>query len=1086
VSRVIAWFATNHVAANLLMAILVIGGITSFPAIRKQTFPDIDVDIVTVSVEYRGAAPEEVEEGVCVRIEEAVEGVEGVEEISSTAVEGVCAVSIELISGTDVTKATNDIKNQVDAITTFPEDTEKPIVAKVTPTRPVMDLALSGAVEEATLKQLGQRVRDEIAALEGVTQVELLATRPYEVSIEVPEARLRRHGLSFDQVADAVRRSSLDLPGGSIKTEGGEILLRTKGQAYRGPDFERLVLLTRADGTRITLGDVATVIDGFEDIDRTTSFDGEPAVLVRVSRVGDQSTLAIGSAVEAYVAGAQSRLPEGLTLTIWQDQTKLLTGRIEILMKNGRAGFFLVLLVLALFLRLRLALWVAVGVPVSFAGALFVMAPLEIGINVISTFAFILVLGILVDDAIVMGESAYTWQEKTGDRLQGAIIGAQRVVTPVIFGVLTTVAAFMPLLLIEGGLGQVFGVMASVTIACLLFSMVESTLILPAHLGHGKPVTGEGVRAGAGRWSQLQDRFARGLENLIHGPYRRALGRVLEFRYAAVAVTMALLLWSVAWIGSGRMTFSFFPPVEGDEVTGLITMPQGTPADKTAVAAQQLVDAISVLQAELDAEFPVEGGSHVRHVMVSVGGQPFKDSEGGGPGGGTSLSVSGSHLAEIVLELVPSEDRVLGTREIEKRWRALAGVVPEAVEVSYFSSIFAAGEAINLQLQSSRIDHLTEAAERLKTKLAEYPGVIDIADSFRAGKREVKLDILPAAETLGLTLSDMARQVRQAFYGEEVQRIQRGRDDVRVMVRYPADERRSLGDLENMRIRTIDGVEVPFGTVARAELGRGYSTIRRSDRQRVVNVTTDIDRSLISEGEVLRNLGAGALPAILSDYPGMTVSLEGQQREQRRTAAGLVRWYPVALFLIYALLAVPLRSYLQPLLIMSVIPFGVVGAIVGHLLMGRDLSMMSVMGIIALSGVVVNSSLVLVHYVNTRRADGLSFGEAVVDAAQARFRPIVLTAATTFAGLVPLMLERSTQAQFLIPMAISISFGVVFATLVTLFVVPSGYLILEDMRGLPERAREAVQRRRRRPRLAPVGAPGVAARSRAPQAGPGR
>jgi len=1076
-SRVIAWFAQNHVAANLLMAILLIGGLTSLPSIRKQTFPDIDVDIVTVSVEYRGAAPEEVEEGVCVRIEEAVDGIEGVEQVTSTAVEGVCGVSVELISGTDVTKATDDIKNQVDSITTFPEDTEQPIIAKVTPARPVMDLALSGAIEEATLKELGQRVRDEIASLEGISQVDLLATRPYEVSIEVPEANLRRHGLSFDQVAEAVRRSSLDLPGGSIKTDGGEILLRTKGQAYRGPEFERLVLLTRADGTRVTLGDVATVVDGFEDIDRTTSFDGEPAVLVRVSRVGDQSSLGIGAAVEGYVANARARLPEGVNLTIWQDQTEILTGRLDVLMRNGRAGFFFVLIVLALFLRLRLAFWVAVGVPVSFAGALFVMAPLEIGINVISSFAFILVLGILVDDAIVMGESAYTWQQKTGDRLQGAIVGAQKVVTPVIFGVLTTVAAFMPLLLIEGGLGQVFGVMASVTIACLIFSIVESTLVLPAHLGHGKAVTGE-LKSDAGAWARLQDRFAKGLEHFTHDRYQRALKRVLAFRYAAVAVIVALLLWSVAWVGSGRMSFSFFPPVEGDEVTGLVTMPQGTPAEKTALAAQQLVDAISVLQAELDAEYEVEGAdSHVQHVMVSVGGQPFKDTEGSGPGGGGGgIAASGSHLAEIVLELVPAEDRVLGTREIEKRWRALTGLVPEAVEVTYFSSIFAAGEAINLQLQSTRIDHLTEAAERLKAKLAEFPGVLDIADSFRAGKREVELDILPAAETLGLSLSDLARQVRQAFYGEEVQRIQRGRDDVRVMVRYPADERRSLGDLENMRIRAADGTEIPFATVAHAEFGRGYSTIRRSDRQRVVNVTTDIDRGIISEGEVLGALQAGPLPEILSDYPGMTVSLEGQQREQRRTAAGLRRWYPVALFLIYALLAVPLRSYFQPLLIMSVIPFGLVGAFAGHLLMGRNLSMMSIMGIIALSGVVVNSSLVLVHYVNSRRSEGAPLGDAVVDAAMARFRPIVLTAATTFVGLMPLMTERSTQAQFLIPMAISISFGVLFATVVTLFVVPSGYLILEDLRRLPGRI--AARVRAGRGRRAPLGAePGIVARS---------
>ncbi len=1057
----IGWFAANPVAANLLMALVVVGGITSLPTIPKRTFPDIDIPVINISVEYLGAAPEEVEESVCVRIEEAIDGVEGIEQIRSTAVEGVCGVSAELMVGADETRALADIKNRVDAITTFPDETEKPITAQVTMVRPVIDLALHGEVDERTLRELGQRVRDDLAALPEITQVELIGVRPYEISIEVSEAALRRYGLRFDQVADAVRNASLDLPGGSIKTAAGEILLRTKGQAYRGAEFERLVLITQPDGTYVRVGDVATVVDGFEDIDRWSIFDGQPSVVVRVSRVGDQSVLAIADRVKRYAALGEARLPEGVALTVWQDETVPLVGRLDVLYRNGRAGFVLVFLVLALFLRMRLAFWVGLGVPIAFSGALFLMGPLGISLDVISLFSFILVLGILVDDAIVVGESVHTWQERTGERLRGAITGAQRVVVPVIFGVLTTVAAFSPMLLLEGPMGQVFGVLAGVTVACLVFSLVESLLILPAHLAHG---SGDAGRPRSGRWAALQDRFASGLDGFIHGPYRRALERVLPWRYLLAASSVAVLLLCIATISSGRLRFSFFPPVEADVVTGLVTMPQGTPADRTALAARQLVDAAELLRAELDPEYAPAGDSLIDHMMVSVGAQPFRESEASSsPGGGSGVNTNGSHLAEVVVALVPSEQRAIGTGEIERRWRTLTGPVAEAVEVSFFSSIFSPGEAINLQLQSPNINHLTDAADRLKAELGQIPGVLDITDSFRAGKRELELDILPAAETLGLTQNDLARQVRQAFYGEEVQRVQRGRDDVRVMVRYPEAERRSLGDLENMRIRSPEGAEIPFASVARAEFGRGFSTIRRTDRQRVVNVTADVDRSVITEGEALAALREGPLPEILSDYPGMSLALEGGQREQRRTAAGLFRWYPVALFAIYALLAVPLRSYFQPLLIMSVIPFGLVGAFGGHLLMGRDLSMMSVIGIIALSGVVVNASLVLVHFVNGRREEGMPIGQAVRQASIERFRPIVLTAATTFVGLSPLLIERSVQAQFLVPMAISIAFGVLFSAAITLFVVPSGYLILEDLRGLPEHLRAwAAARRARR------------------------
>ncbi|MDJ0865174.1 MAG: efflux RND transporter permease subunit [Myxococcota bacterium] len=1058
----IAWFASNGVAANLLMAMLVAGGLTATCQITQKTFPDIDIEVVTVSVDYLGAAPEEVEEGVCIRIEEQVDGVDGIDELSSVAREGNCTVIAELLSGADVNEVLDEIKNRVDSIDTFPVETEKPLIEQFSLRRGVADLAISGDLDERALKALAERVRDEVLALPGVTQAEVTLVRPFEISVEVPEETLRRHGLRFDEVVAAVQRSSLDMPGGSVKTDGGEILLRTKGQAYRGADFERIVVLTRPDGTRVTLGEVASVIDGFEDVDLAARFDAQPAAVVQVYRVGDQDVVEISEQLHGYLERARATLPEGVSITLWQDDSEVLRARLDTLLRNGRSGFLLVLAVLALFLRFRVAVWVTVGVPIAMLGALGLFEPLGQSIDVMSLFAFIVVLGILVDDAVVVGENIYSHQQQGESRLQGAIAGAQNVSVPVIFGVLTTVAAFLPLLMVPGPMGQVFSVLATVVIACLAFSLIESQLVLPAHLAHGRDRPGRVARSPfQRRWKRVQAFFGSALERLAAGPYRALLEQALRWRYATIATAVALLLLTVGVIASGRMHFSFFPPVEADYLAAWLTMPQGTPFEVTEEAAQQLEDSVAALRAAVDPEFARPGESLVEHVLASVGAQPFRDRQSQGPTGFGRRVAGGAHLAEVVLELTPSEQRAISTSDVANRWREIVGEIPGAVELVFASDLFSAGQPIYVRLQGADTGALRAAAARLKQELAAYPGVIDIADSFRAGKQELKLRIEPSAEQLGLTMHDLARQMRQAFYGEEAQRIQRGRDDVRVMVRYPEAQRRSLGDVENVRIRAPDGTEVPFGTVAQAELGRGFATIRRADRMRVVNVTANVDRNLTTANDVLRDLQKRALPPILADYPSVSYSLEGEQREQRRAFAGLGRAYVLALLAIFALLAVPLRSYAQPLIIMSVIPFGLVGAIGGHLLMGKGLSFMSVVGIVALSGVVVNASLVLVHAVNGRRERGLRLHSAVVESGIARFRPIVLTSLTTFAGLTPLMLERSVQAQFLIPMAISLAFGVLFATTITLLVVPCGYLVLEDLRGLrgggePERAPLAV------------------------------
>ncbi|MCR9276955.1 MAG: efflux RND transporter permease subunit [Pseudomonadaceae bacterium] len=1093
----IEWFARNHIAANLLLCLIVMAGLVSLPSMQQKSFPDLEFNLITVSVLYLGAAPEEVEEGVCVRIEEALEGISGVEKISSTATEGVCSVSVELYEDADETKALGDVKNRVDAIDTFPVETEKPIITYVTSERGVMDIAVTGPVDEAELKVVGQQVRDDIAALRGVTQVTLGNSRPYEISVEISETSLRRHGLTFQQVANAVRAGSLDLPGGSIKTAGGEILLRTKGQAYRGPEFEELVVLTKPDGSRVYLKDLATVVDGFEETDQKLWFNGRPAALIRVARTPDQDILDITAAINEYLATGTDHLPEGVELTVWSDGSEFLRDRLDTLFDSARQGFLLVLLLLALFLRPRLSFWVSVGVPVAFMGAIFLTSLLGLSIDGISTFGFILVLGILVDDAVVVGERVYSLQYRSGAHptdehlLNAAIAGTRQVSVPVIFGVLTTATAFIPVMLGPGTIGQIQSVIATVVLCCLAFSLVESQLVLPSHLGHKSVSSASGevslmltpllaivlweiswsgrsfaalaigvasvfvawhLSGGFEKFAEAtirqQQRFSDVLENFIQNTFRSVVTRAIRARYVTVASAVAVFIATIGALMGGHMPFSFFPSIAADAVTVKLTMPLGTPARVTEDILLNIQQAGERLSQDLAAEYPQ--APPVTHILSALGGQPVSNSGGGIFAGGTAPS--GGHLAEVTLQLVPGAQREVGTLEIAQRWRESVGVVPDVEELSFNASSFSTGAEIDIQLEGPDLDELSIVAKKLRERLGEYPGVIDIADSFRAGKQEIQLEILPAGEALGLNLAMLASQVRQAFYGEEIQRIQRGRDDVRVMLRYTESERRNLSALDSMRIRTADGSQVPFATVAKATLGTGFSAIKRIDGRRVVNVTADVDRTMITANEILAEFGAGPAQDILQDHPRVSYSLEGTQREQGDTAASLVPLFILALFVIYALLAIPLGSYGQPLIIMSVIPFAFVGAVWGHIIMKSvglldSMAIMSIMGSVAASGVVINSSLVLVHAVNNRRRDGMEMLDAVTDAAVTRCRPILLTSLTTFAGLTPLLLNQSVQAGVLVPMATSVAWGVALATVVTLLVVPASYVIREDIVG---------------------------------------
>ena len=1040
----IAWFARNSVVANLLLAVIVAAGAITLGSLKKEVFPEITLDSVTVSAEYRGAAPEEVEEAICLRVEEAIQGIEGIKKITSTANEGSGSVLIEVSLGYEVRRVLEDIKTQVDAIDTFPDEVEKPVVQEVSSRFQVVNISISADAGLATLKKFGERTRDEITALPEISHAELLNVPPYEISIEVSEQALRRWGLTFDQIADAVRRFSVDLPGGSVKTGSGEILLRTNGQAYTGEEYERLPLLTRPDGTKIYLRDAATVIDGFEDVSVSAMLDGRPSVVVKVYRVGDQSAIEVAEAVYRYVEETVPTLPEGVEMAVWQDSARMLKSRIDLLVKNAMTGLVLVFVVLALFMRLRLAFWVTIGIPISFLGAIAVMPMLDASINMMSLFSFILVLGIVVDDAIVVGENIHATQVRTGKRTSAAIRGTYQVLVPVAFGVLTTMAAFAPMLFVPGIMGKVVRVFPLIILPTLFFSLVESNLILPCHLSHYKKrKRNESPNALSRAWNGFFDAFSDALSWFIRRVYRPILAAALEWRYLTIAVALFCLLFTVGLIGAGHVRWVLFPIVESDHVVTFLTMPKESPVEVTAKG----VDLIGRTAIELRKEVAAEQGSdQVRHIMSSVGEHPYREVQSG-PAVGAS-QFRGEHLGEVNIELTPSETRTITAEEIASRWREKIGRIPGAVELTVTSDLIGGGKAIDLQFSARDLDTVQEVAELTKARLAEYPGVIEVTDTYRGGKPEINLALTSEGEALGVTLESLGRQVRQGFFGAEAQRIQRGRDEIRVMVRYPRRDRRSLGDLEHMRVRTPDGDEVPFSTVAVASMGRGPSSITRVDRQRSINVQAEVDEAITTGGQVSEALQADFLPQLMDRYPGVAYSFEGDEADFAESMDGLAKGLFAALFVMFTMLAIPLKSYVKPAIILSAIPFGMVGATWGHWLLGMQVSFLSLCGMVALAGVVVNDGLVLVSFINTYSRQSGRLQKAVQTAGEARFRPILLTSLTTAAGVTPLMLEKSIQAQFLIPMAVALASGVLFATAVTLILVPTLYMILDDIRSI--------------------------------------
>ncbi|MBU0730941.1 MAG: efflux RND transporter permease subunit [Proteobacteria bacterium] len=1035
----ISWMARNHVAANLLMFLFIVGGLVMSTSVKQEVFPEINLDRIQVTVVYPGASPEEVEEGIILKIEESISGVDGIKELLSVAAEGVGNVTAVINTGEDADQVLEDIKGEIDRITTFPEDAERPVVAKMVTRREVISLVVYGNVPERTLREQAEAMRDELLAMKQITQADLNGVRPYEISIEIPEENLRRFNLTLDMVAQIVHGASMDLPGGSIKSEGGEILIRTKERRYTGAGYGDITILVDSDGTMVKLKDIAEIKDTFAETDTFANFDGYPAAMVAVFRVGDQKPTEISNIVAEYARKKQETLPESIMLSTWNDTSEIYQSRLNLLLKNAFLGLILVFVILSLSLHMKLALWVMLGIPISFLGALLIMPMADVSINMISLFAFIMALGVVVDDAIVVGENIYEHRQQGKTHLQAAIDGAREVAVPVTFSILTSVAAFVPLMFIVGTMGKFIKVIPFVVISILLVSLVESLFVLPAHLslGREKPSSPDKDKKPA----KAGNGFARRLEKFINGPYHWLLTHCVRHRYVNVALAIAMLMFSIGLIKGGIVKFRFMPNVEADWILVEIEMPQGSLKEDTAKVQQFIVEQGNETVAHFDAQLP-EDDTVLRHIYSVVGGTIAR----GGPGGGSSSSAP--HLANVSMLLAPGDKRDISTYDISNYWRDKVGEIPGVDTLSFSSSLVHMGANIDVRLAHENYEVLVKATSRLKEVLGEYPGVYDIVDTYPEGKRELKIRLKPEARTLGITENALARQIRSAFYGAEALRLQRGRNEVKVMVRYPESERTSQWDFDTMRIRTPQGGEVPLHQAAYVEEGRGFSVINRSDRKRVINVSASVDNKTANAEEIINDLKGKTLAELMMDYPGLSYDLEGEEKERRESMGSMMKGFVMALLVMYALLAIPFRSYSQPLLIMAAIPFGIVGAVLGHLIMGFDLSMLSLFGIVALSGVVVNDSLLLIDRVNQSRRKGASLKEAVVEAGLRRFRPIMLTSFTTFFGLMPMILEKSVQAQFLIPMAISLGFGIMFATMITLLLIPSLYLVLEDVRNL--------------------------------------
>lgn len=1032
--KFITAFASNVVLANISIFLMFLLGFVSVSLMQRETFPEMSLDRIIISVPFPGADPEEIEEGILRKIEEALQGQEGVKELLTQARENVGTAVVTVDERSDTQQVLDRVRLKVDAINTFPLEAENPVISELILEDIVTILTLSGDMPEDRMKEWAERTKVALLERPEISVVDIFGAREYEISIEVSEARLQEHQLTLPQVMNAVRRNNMNVPGGLIRNENQEIRLRTLGRKYTGEELAEIPLITRTDGTRILLGEVARVVDGFVEEGMKARVDGSPALFIYVKRTSKQDSLDISAAVRDFLAEQQPLLPEGLRLEEVFDTTDMLRARINLLIRNGAIGLSLVFLLLWLFLDLRLSFWAGMGMPISIAGALVILWAVGGSINMISLFGLIMVLGIIVDDAIVVGEAIYRRQQK-GDvpPLQAAVDGVCEVGMPVFGAVATTIVAFLPLMFVGGIMGKFISILPVVVIACLVVSLFECLLLLPAHLGD----KGIEQRRSGGKFhkffNKLHDATGTRLENFIENHYERFLRTALDWRYVFLTGAIGVLIITAGALGGGHIPVSMFSSFDSFILTTSVEFPDGTPLEVTDAALHK----IEAAALSLNDQIPTRSGEPAIQRVMRLAGQNLGD----------QYAVGGHNIGSVQIILVDSTDRNLDSDAIRNLWEEALGPIPGAEAIS-ISGIDAGppGMPVDIRIRGTDLTRMEKASRNIMQRLSTFDGLTQIQTDYRPGRNEVRFRLKDEAQTLGLTVEDLGRQISTGYYGGEALRIQRGRDDIRVMVRYTAEERSRLADLQNVRIRLPDGRALPLFAVAHIEIAPGYAEITRVDGMRIIGVSADVNTAIANADQINRVIERELFPELHQEYPGLFFEFQGEKQDSADSLASLMISFPVALIGIYVIIAAIFRSYIQPLIIMLTVPFGIIGAVIGHLLRGIDVSMMSLFGIVALAGVVVNDAIVLIEAYNYNIAHGLNVREAIVEAGKRRFRAVFLTTLSTVGGLTPLILERDLQAQFLIPMALSIAAGVAFATLLTLLLIPNLLLILNDIR----------------------------------------
>lgn len=1026
----IEWFTRNPVAANLLMVtIIVVGTLSAARLIPLEVFPSFEIQAVNVTTVYRGATPQSVEDAVTTRIEEAIYNLEGVEEISSRSSESVSQIVAKIGDAYDKRKLLNDIKLRVDSLNTLPIAAERPIASLYTENPEVIIVAVLGDVGPKALRAAADHVRNDLLNAPHITLVDLLGVTDYEIGIEIKPDVLDSFNLSLADISAAIQAGSVDISAGNIKTRDGDIRVRADGQSYTRDEFARIPVVSSPAADPILLGDIATIIDGFEEKPLLTRFNGEPAILIEVRRTGDQSAIKISDHVQRYIKERNTASTNGITLEYWDDNAKILRDRLSTLLKSGIQGGILVIIFLSLFLRPAIAFWVFLGVPVAFMGA-FIFMPFFGGtFNIMSLFAFITVLGIVVDDAIVTGENIYSRTREGMDPLEASILGTKQIAVPVTFGILTTMVAFFPMTMLGSNrIGFIAMQIPLVVIPVLLFSLIESKLVLPSHLSHVKPRNESKVKSWFGR---TQIRISRGFEKAIVDHYSPFLANCINNKSIVLATLLSVSVIIMATAISGHVRFTFFPRVESEEIKFSLAMPDTTGYDTTAEHINTIANHVETLQEKY--RDPETGRSAIKHIFTTIG---------------SDQNVIKPSIGSVNIELYPPEERTLDilASEVAEEARAMIGDIPGAEKLSIIAEIGRAGEPINVELSGLSTTQMRPIGERLRKQLNGFANVFDVQDTFSGGKEELNIRLTPKAHVLGLDLADLATQVRSSVFGLEAQRLQRGRDEVRVMIRLPLENRSSIEGLQNLPIHIgPTNSPVKLADLVEIESVRSPTTLFRLNRNAVINITADVNKKNADVPAIIRTLTT-SLKQEQEANPGLSFAFKGEAEEQAENNEGMKAGAIIILLAIYTLLAIPFKSYAQPLIIMSIIPFSVIGAIFGHILVGYDLSILSTVGMMALLGVVVNDSLVLVDYINQKRRQGAEVLHAVLESGARRFRPVLLTSLTTFAGLTPLLLDTSTQSEFLKPMAISLGFGILFATLITLVVVPVNYVIAYNIK----------------------------------------